>query len=103
MKINLKPNELVIKAADTNHYYNCHEQIQGKLILTNQRLYFKTHDQGINKFDMEILPTQIKEVIYFKTKKIFPNGLNIITKDGKELRFVLKKRNSWGEMINKMY
>ena len=102
MKINLKANEVVIKAGDTNHYCD-DEEIQGKLILTNQRIYFKTPNGGLDKFNLEILPTDIKEILYFKTRKVIPNGLCVVTKDGRDLRFILKKRNSWGEMINKMY
>lgn len=102
MVVNLKANEVVIKAGDTSH---CNDQnrIPGKLIVTNQRIYFLTLKPESSRFNLEILPEQIKEVIFYNTKKIFPNGLNLITKAGKQLRFILKKRNAFGELINKMY
>jgi hypothetical protein len=54
-------------------------------------------------FNLEILPSQIKEIIYFNTMRIIPNGLNIILKEGKELRFKLGNRNSWGQALNRIY
>jgi hypothetical protein len=35
--------------------------------------------------------------------KVFPNGLNIRLKEGKDLRFKIGKRNSWGKVLNKIY
>lgn len=102
MTIDLKPNEVVVKAGDSKHY-NSEEKIDGKLILTNQRIYFKTINKECNRFNQEILPEEIKEVHYFNTNLFSANGLNVITKDGQELKFSIKKRNTWCEAINKMY
>ena len=102
MVVNLKANEIVLKAGDTSH---CLEdnRIPGKLIVTNQRIYFLTKNPESNRFNLEIMPEQIKEVIFYNTNKIFPHGLNLILKAGQQLKFILKKRNSFGELINKMY
>ena len=102
MTIDLKPNEIVVKAGDSNHL-SSDKRIKGKLILTNQRIYFKTTNEPDVTGDLEIVPANIKEVHYFNTTFLTSNGLNIITKDGKELRLAIKKRNSWVIMINKMY
>ncbi|MFO8236147.1 MAG: GRAM domain-containing protein [Bacteroidales bacterium] len=99
MKVDLKPNEVVVKATDSQYFKDDHK-ISGKLILTNQRVYFRSLLHGSN---LEILPTEIEEIIYFNINKLFPNGLNIITKDGQNLRFKVKQRDSWGKAINKMY
>jgi hypothetical protein len=102
MVVNLKANEVVLKAGDTEHY--CDEsRVSGKLIVTNQRIYFLTKNPDCSTYNLEILPEQIKEVIFYNTKKIFPNGLNLITKAGEHLKFILKRRNAFGELINKMY
>ncbi len=100
MKVDLKPNEVVVKASDTQHL-NDDEKVNGKLILTNQRVYFKSPEQ--TNYNMEILPRDIEEVIYFKTNMISSNGLNIVTKEGSQLKFKIKKRDSWGKAINQMY
>jgi len=100
MKIDLKPNEVVVKASDSQHL-NSNESVGGKLILTNQRVYFKSEER--NEYNMEIMPKEIEEIIYFKTNILSPNGLNIVTKEGKQLKFKIKKRDSWGKAINQMY
>ncbi|MCK4853160.1 MAG: hypothetical protein KAT31_02835 [Bacteroidales bacterium] len=102
MVIPLKANEVVIKAGDST-YFTDSEKICGKLILTNQRIYFKTANGHAEKFDQEIMPADILEVIFFNVKKFLPNGLNVVLKSGEERKFSLKKRNEIGAMINKMY
>lgn len=99
MKIDLKANEMVIKATDTNHFIDGSGKIKGKLILTNQRIYFKTTNGDGVKYDLEIEPKAIRDVLFFNTNFIFPNGINLVTTEGKEFRFTLKQRNNWGEMI----
>lgn len=102
MVVDLKANELVLKAGDSN-YFAGEKNVDGKLILTNQRVYFKTREDENSEYNLEILPTQIQEILYFNTKKIFPNGLNIILKEGKQLKFKIGKRNTWGKVLNKIY
>ncbi len=102
MVVKLKENETVLKASDSN-YFNADARVVGKLILTNQRLYFKTLNDNTNHFDFEVLFSQIKEIMFFNTWKIIPNGLILVTKEGKELKFLVKNRDQWGTMINKMY
>ena len=102
MVVDLKANELVLKAGDSNYFAN-DKNIDGKLILTNQRVYFKTKEEQNSQYDLEILPNQIQEILYFNTMKVFPNGLNIILKEGKQLKFKIGKRNTWGKVLNKIY
>ena len=102
MVIPLKANEVVIKAGDSSFLDDC-EKICGKLILTNQRIYFITYNGHAEKYDQEILPSDIREVIFFNIRRFLPNGLNVVLKNGEERKFSLKKRNEIGEMINKMY
>ena len=102
MVIPLKANEVVIKAGDSSYLDNA-EKICGKLVITNQRIYFVTSNGHAEKYDQEILPSDIREVIFFNIKRFLPNGLNVVLKSGEERKFSLKKRNEIGEMINKMY
>ena len=104
MKVDLKPNEVITRAGDANHFINGgNEKVKGKLILTNQRIYFKTLQADEEKFNKEIMPGDIEEVMFFNSMMIMPNGLSIITKEGHDLRFLVKKRDEWGKMINKIY
>jgi hypothetical protein len=77
-------------------------RIPGKLIVTNQRVYFKATDQVNESHNLEILPDNIEEVIFFgglfKSK-----GINVVTTDGLNHPFPLKKREEIGRLINSMY
>ncbi len=101
MKLELHSNEVVIRAADTNHYIN-DSKVSGKLILTNQRLYFTRTNGGGESLKIEIEPSLISEVILFKNKALFSTGLCLLTKNGQELKFEVKDRNSWASGIARM-
>jgi hypothetical protein len=101
MKIDLNPNELVIKASDSSHIFDGAE-VKGKLILTNQKLYFKSSmGQNVNN-NFEISPSEIEDVMLFANRILFPTGLSIIAKSGKENKFLVKKREEWNRMIVSM-
>lgn len=102
MEIDLKANEMVVKAADS-HQLTDKEVIIGKFIVTNQRIYFISKENRFDAHNKEILPEQIREIIYIKGEKLFSRGLNVITREGNHLKFIMKKRNEFGELINKMY
>lgn len=93
---------MVVKAGDSSYMENG-SSIKGKLILTTQRIYFKPESNGTSHFDLEINPSEIEDVMFFNEKILFPSGLNIVTKGGNQNKFLVKKRNSWSEMIVKMF
>jgi len=101
MRIDLNANEFVLKAADTRHYSE-EDKIDGKLVLTNQRIYFTTVSGVKNKLQMEIKPREINEVMNFNNRFIFSNGLCILMNNGKLLKFEIKNRNQWAQMIAKI-
>ena len=103
MTVKLNANEVVLKAGDTNQVID-NNTVEGKLIVTNQRIYFKTLNEETEKFNIEILFDNIKEVIYYSKGILFGvKGLNVVTRDGRSLVFPLKKRDEIGQLINKMY
>ena len=102
MTVNLYANEVVLKAGDTNQVID-NKTINGKLIVTNQRIYFKTLSEEFEKFNLEILFDNILEVIFYSKGLFAPKGLNLVTRDGRSLSFPLKKRDEIGQLINKMY
>jgi hypothetical protein len=99
MKIELKANEMVVKATDTKYFSDGNEKIKGKLILTNQRIYFKSTSGHTGKYDLEIEPKTIKDVLFFNPYLFIRNGLSLVLGSGGELKFILKNRNEWGQMI----
>jgi len=102
MTVKLNPNEVVIKAGDTNQVVG-NDTIEGKLIVTNQRIYFKTHKEETERFNLEIMFENILEIIYFNRGLFSVKGLNVITRDGRCLSFPLRKRDEFGQLINRMY
>ena len=102
MTVKLNANEVVLNAGDTNQVIN-NNKVEGKLIVTNQRIYFKALQQEAEKFNLEILFDNILEVIFYSKGFFAVKGLNVVTRDGKSHSFPLKKRDEIGQLINKMY
>jgi hypothetical protein len=102
MTVKLNANEVVLKAGDTNQVIDSNT-ISGKLIVTNQRIYFKTLNEETERFNIEILFDNILEVIYYSKGIFSVKGLNVVTRDGKCHSFPLKKRDEMGQLINSMY
>jgi hypothetical protein len=102
MTVKLNANEVVLKAGDTNQVVD-NNKVEGKLIVTNQRIYFKALQQEMESFNLEILFDNILEVIYYSKGLFAVKGLNVVTRDGKSHTFPLKKRDEFGQLINKMY
>jgi len=102
MKLILKPNEMILMAGNSNLLQK-DMNIQGKLIVTNQRIYFITLKDEYRYCDKEIIPEEISDLIYFKTHWLMSNGMKIVTKSGDEHPFVLKNRNEWSRLITKMF
>jgi hypothetical protein len=102
MTVKLNPNEVVLKAGDTHQVVD-NKTVNGKLIVTNQRIYFKPLTEESNIFNLEILFENILEVIFYSKGLFLLKGLNIVTRDGKNYAFPLKKRDEIGQLINKMY
>ena len=101
MKLNLQPNEQVIKASDTNQLLD-ENMINGKLVLTNQkRLYFKTLQESQKQFEKTLAASEIRDVMYFKTG-LFSKGLRLLTVNGDDLKFKLKGRESWAKTLSGM-
>ena len=98
-KIILNTNETVIKQSAANHFVGI-EGCGGRLYLTNQRLFFKTHVLNINDHELTIELDQIVRTEPCRTFLIVPNGLKLILKSGKTEQFVISKRNIWLKEIN---
>ena len=102
MTVKLNANEVVLKAGDTNQVID-NATIEGKLIVTNQRIYFRALNEDKERFNLEILFDNILEVIYFSKGLFSVKGLNVVTRDGNTFSFPLKKRDEFGQLINRMY
>lgn len=102
MTVKLYPNEVVLNAGDTNQVIG-DQKVDGKLIVTNQRIYFRSLNDQLSHLNFEILFENILEVIFYNKNIFLVKGLNVVTRDGKNHSFPLKKRDEIGQLINKMY
>jgi hypothetical protein len=102
MTVKLNANEVVLKAGDTNQVIN-NQKVDGKIIVTNQRIYFRALSEHLDRFNFEILFDNILEVIFYNKNVFFVKGINVVTRDGRSLLFPLKKRDEIGQLINRMY
>lgn len=102
MTVKLNANEIVLKAGDTNQVVG-DKTIDGKIIVTNQRIYFKALREEFEKFNLEILFDNVLEVIYYSRGLFSIKGLNVVTRDGRTISFPLRNRDEFGQLINKMY
>ncbi len=102
MKLILKPNEMILMAGSSNLRHE-NQQINGKLIVTNQRIYFRTLKLEHQLCNKEINPEEISELFYFNVMWVLPKGLKIKTKEGNELCFTVSNRSEWAKLITKMF
>jgi hypothetical protein len=102
MKLILQPNEMIIMAGNSQ-LCQPERQVEGKLIVTNQRIYFRTLKEEFLECNREITPAEIRDLIFFNTKWLLPFGMNIVTKSGDEHQFIVRKRSEWAKLITKMY
>jgi len=102
MTVKLSANEVVLKAGDTNQVVN-NKKVDGKLIITNQRIYFRTLSEQLERFNFEIMFENIMEVIFYNKNMFLVKGINVVTRDGKSHLFPLRKRDEIGQLINRMY
>lgn len=71
------------------------EGVGGKLVLTDQRLIFKSHKFNLQSGETQIPVEEIREVKPRKTAKLFQNGIRVLTQSGDAYDFVVYERDSW--------
>ncbi len=91
----------VIYAGGANHIKN-REAIGGKLYLLSNRLQFKSHNFNRQNHESSIAIDQIKEMRFYNTLWIVPNGLEIVLQDRQTEKFVVNNRQIWREEIEKI-
>lgn len=101
MKVDLQPNEMVVKAGDSNFCNGT--STKGKLVLTNQRIFFTAQDGETWREHLQIHPSEIREVMPYGKGWFSARGLSIITRAGRAFSFTLSDRQEWTRLINKMY
>ena len=94
MNIQLAENETIIKEGPANHFVGM-ESVGGKLYLTNQRLFFKSHALNVQVHEASYRLDEIVSMKPRNTLGIIPNGMGVLLKSGQEERFVVYRRQDW--------
>lgn len=103
MKIDLRPNEKLIREGGANIQRGA-EAVGGRLFLTNQRLFFQSHafnvQTGATELPLsEIAGTRLCWTRFLGVFPAFPNTLAVRSISDKEYRFVLYGRKEWAAAI----
>ncbi|SBT40153.1 PH domain-containing protein [Micromonospora auratinigra] len=75
------------------------ESVGGRLTLTDQHLSFRAHALNLQTAPLDIPVGQIVGTRKYRNMGFVPNGLAVLTRDGVEYRFVVRKRDRWIERL----
>jgi len=101
MTIEIRMGEEVIKKGPANHFKGM-ESVGGRLYLTNQRVYFKSHPINVQTHELTIELKDIKTIGKRNTLGIVPNGVFIETQQGNTEKLVVNGRKKWLFEITKL-
>jgi hypothetical protein len=93
--------QTIIRSGGANHFING-EAVGGKLYLLTDKLQFQSHNFNIQNHGQIIDIEQIKEVSFYNTLGLIPNGLAVTTNGGQIEKFVVNGRRLWKEEIVKL-
>lgn len=99
MNIQLLPDEKVVIETPANHFKNI-ESVGGRLYITNQRVFFKSHPVNIQNHELSIPFSNIRSYGKRNTLGIFPNGIYIEKNDLAVEKFVVWKRDQLLSVLN---
>ncbi|MCL2342227.1 MAG: hypothetical protein FWC53_04250 [Firmicutes bacterium] len=99
-KENLKENNEIIFGSAAN-YYTGKKVIGGWLILTKDKLFFKTYKNNIKIKEFAANLDSIDDIFKYSNLGVIPNGLRVVLKDGTTARFVVMDRRKWVKNLRK--
>lgn len=94
-------NRSLIYSGAANHFLNG-ESVGGGLYLTNDKLLFKSHKLNFQNHELLLDINKIAEVCFCNTLGIIPNGLEIRTTNGDIEKFVVYRRATWKQQIDRL-
>jgi len=99
-ELKLQQGDEILYSDRANHIYKG-EALGGMLYLLKDRLQFKAHNFNVQNQTVAIALSEIKEIQFYNTLRIIPNGLKLLMPDGETARFVVNNRKQWKEQIEK--
>ena len=98
VEMELNPNEQIIHQGGANHFVGM-EGVGGKLFMTNQRLFYKSHGMNIQDHELTIEFDDIVRLELCRTMYVIPNGLKIHLKNRDVEQFVVQGRKKWMTLL----
>jgi hypothetical protein len=90
----LNDKEHIIYETPANHYKGL-EAVGGKLLLTNERLIFKSHRINIQNHQLSIDLARLVKIDRFKNLGLVNNGISVTTESGTTEKFVVSNVEEW--------
>jgi hypothetical protein len=97
MKLN--SDEIILRKSRANHL-KLFEGVGGRLFLTNQRLFFKSHFFNVQTHE-ETIPLQDIVSIEAKGSDFISGKMKIFLRNGSVEKFYVPKRKKWVDDIEK--
>lgn len=97
--MNVADDEQIIKEGSANHFKG-REGVGGKLVLTNRRLIFKSHQFNMQNHQQTFNLDQIEGVRTTKTLKILENGLTLDLVNNVSHKFIVDEPTDWVDKIS---
>ncbi len=91
----------IIRSGGANHFING-EAVGGKLYLFTDKLQFQSHGYNFQNHGQIINLEEIKDVSFYNTLGLIPNGLAITTHAGQTEKFIVSSRRLWKDEIEKL-
>jgi len=76
------------------------EKVSGKLLLTNERLLFKSKTRKDETVETQLDLNEIKEVNSSNTAVLFHNKMMILDEIGRQIDFLVNKGDDWFTKLN---
>lgn len=96
--VETEDNETIIKEGGANHFKG-KEGVEGKLVLTDKRLIFKSHKFNIQNHQNTFELGQIEKLRATKTLKFLENGLALELTSNDRHKFIVDEPTDWIKKI----
>lgn len=91
----------IIHSGSANHFKKG-EAVGGKLYLLKDKIQFKSHKMNFQNHELNIKLSDVKEVSFYNTLGLIPNGLAIKKNNDDLEKFVVNGRKTWKKEIENL-
>lgn len=96
--LQLEKNERRLLEEGASHFVN-EMAVGGTLTLTTARLIFQSNARAAKQHEISIALDHVKDVCFFKTLFLNPNGLSLVMNSGAQENFIVDDKKHWCNKI----